>query len=237
MKRSIVVLLAALLVAVSCGMAAAEVKKEEGVEVEAGLKVWYNKWKSQDPDPAFGTINFDYTTLVGPAVEIKFPYHFYAEASYLVSLSDYEATVAGILKMTADRKDLDLAVGYRVIPQIGIFAGYKDVKQDWNLMGLDSGSLKLTGPMFGVRGDVPVNETFGVYASYTYLKTKLESSAVGALTTKNNAPGSIIEAGVKAELAHHLSGTLGYKVESTKEKNTNIKDTFSGVTLGVMYAF
>ncbi len=234
MKRGVMVLLALACIVVSSGIVFAEEKKEgEGVEVEAGVKAWYNKWKNEDP--AFGTTNFDSSLLVGPAVEVKLPLHFYAEASYLFSTNDYKAT-SGVDQVTADRKDLDLAVGYRIIPQLGVFVGYKDVKQDMTISGISSISLKLTGPLFGLRGDIPLSETFSVYASYAYLKTKLETSEAG-LSTSNDAPGSVIEVGVKAEMARHLAGTLGYKVESTKEKNTNIKDTFSGVTLGIMYAF
>ncbi len=237
MKRSIIVLLAVLCMVISSGIAFAEEKKEgEGIEVEAGVKVWYNKWTSKDPDPAIGTLKFDWTTLVGPAVEAKFPHHFYAEASYLFSLSDYEATI-GVDKITSDRKDLDLAVGYRVIPEVGIFVGYKNVSMDWTVSGISNGSFDLSGPMLGIRGDVPVNETISIYASATYLFTKLETEETGFETTKNDSPGTIFELGVKAAFNKQLSGTIGYKIESTEEDVTNVKDTFEGFTLGVMYAF
>ncbi len=238
MKRSIIVLIAALLFAASCGTVFAEEKKEhEGIEVEAGVKAWYNKWTNKDPDPALGTTKFDATTLLGPAIEVKFPHHFYAEAAYLISLSDYKATTALGEEFSSDRKDLDLAVGYRFIPEVGVFVGYKNVSMDWTVTGVTSGSFDLSGPMFGLRGDVPVSETFSIFASATYLMTKVETKEEGFATTKNDAPGSIFELGVKASFSKELSGTLGYKVESTKEKNTDIKDSFAGLTLGVMYAF
>jgi hypothetical protein len=239
MKKSIIVLLAALLLAVSCGMAFGEEKKEEGaegVEVEVGLKAWYSYWKNQDPDPTAGTTRFDPALLVGPAIEVRLPYHFYLEGSYLVSLNDYEYSLFGA-KLTADRKDLDLAVGYRIIPEVGIFAGYKNVDMDLTVLGFSAGSLNLSGPFIGIRGDVPVNEALSVYAVATYLDTESETNVIGEFTTKYDAPGSIFELGVKAAFNKELSGTLGYKVESTKEDVTNIKDTFSGFTLGVMYAF
>jgi hypothetical protein len=235
MKRSLIVILIALLVVAVSGIASAE-EQEGGVEVEAGVKAWYNSWKNQDPDPAEGTKKFDAALLVGPAVEVKLPQHFYVEGSYLISTNDYEYSYFG-LNLTSDRKDLDLAAGYRIIPELAVFIGYKDSKMDWDFAGLTSGSFDLRGPFVGVRGDVPVNVTISIYASALYQKTKLESTAVGELTTNHDSPGTVFELGVRAAFNKELSGTLGYKIESTKEDVTNVKDTFDGLTLGVMYAF
>jgi hypothetical protein len=207
----------------------------EGVEVEVGVKAWYNKWTNDDP--AFGKIKFDPTFLVGPAIEVKFPNHLFVEASYLLSVSDYTKEEGGD-KLSSDRKDLDLTIGYNIVPSFGVFVGYKSVSMDWKLTGttMDNGSLDLTGPMIGIRGSYEMNKMFALYGSATYLFTELKSTDTAGSTTED-APGTIFELGVKAAFNKQLSGTLGYKVESTKEDKTNIKDTFAGVTLGVMYAF
>jgi predicted porin len=231
MKRSILLVFAALMV-LSSGFAFAK----EVVEVEAGIKMWYPGWKNEDPTG--GSLKFDPTLLVGPAIEVKLPSHLFFEASYLLSTSDFEKT-EGTAKLTADRKDLDIAVGYDFIPEVGIFIGYKNSSMDWKLTdtgGNDSGSMDLSGPVIGLRGKYSFSDMFGVYASAAYLMTKVENKDSTG-TVKEDSPGTVFELGVKAKFNKELSATLGYKVESTKEDKSNIKDTFSGVTLGVMYAF
>ena len=232
MKKVILVLMAVMFVAVA-GHAFAN----EGVEVEAGIKMWYPGWKNEDP--AGSNTKFDPTLLIGPAVEVKLPNHLFFEASYLLSTADFEKT-EGTTKITADRKDLDVSIGYDFIPQAGIFVGYKSVSIDAKFTdpaGSGSASIDLSGPVIGLRGNAPINEMFGIYANASYLMTKVENKSSGNPTVKEDAPGTVFELGAKAHFSKALSGTLGYKVESTKEDKSNIKDTFSGVTLGVMYAF
>jgi len=203
--------------------------------MEAGVKLWYNKWKSED---STGSMTLDAALLAGPAFEAKFPNHVFIEASYLLSLNDYEKA-EDPAKITADRKDLDLAVGYQFIPEAGAFVGYKSTSSDWTYTepGVnETGSIDLSGPVIGLRGNYGINEMFAVYASAAYLMTKAENEE-GGVTTKEDAPGTVFELGVKAKFSEQLSATLGYKVESTKEDKTNVKDTFSGLTLGAMYAF
>jgi predicted porin len=231
--KKIVVLLVVACVALWGGLAFAG----EGMEVEAGIKTWYNKWTNDDP--LVTKTNYDASLLVGPAVEVKFPSHLFIEASYLMSVTDYESTFF-LHKLTADRKDLDLAVGYEFSPSFGAFLGYKSVAMDWNMdlsgVIIDSRSFDTTGPMVGIRGNFKLNEMFSIYGNATYLLTKLETKTSTG-TTKEDAPGTIFELGAKAAFSKHLSATLGYKAESTKEDKTNIKDTFAGFTLGMMYAF
>ena len=233
MKKIVIVLVVAC-VALWGGLAFAG----EKVEVEAGVKAWYNEWTSNDP--LVTKTEWDASLLVGPAVEVKFPSHIFIEASYLMSVTDYTSTFY-LHKLTANRKDLDLAVGYDFTPSFSAFAGYKNVSTDWDmdLNGpiIDSGSIDLAGPMAGIRGRFALNDTFSIYGNATYLFTKAESKSRYVATKKEDAPGTIFELGAKAAFNKQLSATLGYKVESTKEDNTNIKDTFSGFTLGVMYAF
>ena len=210
----------------------------EGVEVEAGIKMWNNKWTSEEP--GIDKTKYDAAILVGPSVEVKFPSQFFIEASYLMSVTDYESTYF-IHKITADRKDLDLAVGYALVPSFGVFVGYKSASMDWDmdLAGtiIDSRSMDLAGPMAGIRGNAELNDMFSIYGNLTYLMTKVEKKGTYTATTSEKSPGTVWELGVKAKFSEELSGTLGYKVEATKEDKTNTKDTFSGLTLGVMYAF
>jgi hypothetical protein len=62
-----------------------------------------------------------------------------------------------------------------------------------------------------------------------------DERAAGSESEK--APGYVAAIGVKYEFIKQLAGTLGYQLETTKAKDTSIKDTFTGFTLDVMYTF
>jgi hypothetical protein len=208
----------------------------DDVKVEAGIKMWNNEWESKDPID--GTMKFDAALLIGPAVVVTLPNNLFFEASYLFSVTDYEKT-EGPAKIEVERDDLDIAVGYLFIPEFGVFAGYRSTSMDWSVNdagGGGSGSFDVSGPMIGLRGNYSFNDMFGVYASAAYLMTESEwKDDTG--TMKEDAPGTSFELGVKAMFSKQLSGTLGYKMESFEGDKSKVEDTFSGVTLGVMYAF
>ncbi|NTW60060.1 MAG: porin family protein [Nitrospirae bacterium] len=229
MKRFIV-FLAALMV-LSSGFAFAK----DDVKVEAGIKIWNNSWESKDPDPVDGgTTKFDAALLIGPAISVTLPSNVFFEASYLMSVTDYEKTEAPA-EITVERDDLDIAVGYMFIPEVGIYVGYRSTSMDWKVTfpgGSDSGSIDISGPVIGLRGNYSFSEMFGVYASVAYLMTEYEEQGF-----TEDSPGTQFELGVKAKFSKALSGTLGYKVESFEGDKSKTEDTFSGVTLGVMYAF
>jgi predicted porin len=230
MKRFSIVLVALIVLSSSFAYA------NEGVEVEAGIKMWYTGWKNEDP--ANGNLKFDPTLLIGPAIEVMLPSHVYFEASYLLTTSDFEKTEASA-KLSANRKDLDVAVGYQFIPEVGIFVGYKSSSMDFTFvdtLGTQTGSSDLSGPVIGIRGKYSFDKMFGIYASAAYLMTKIENKDASG-TVKEDSPGTVLELGAKAQFSKALSGTLGYKIEQTKEDKSKIKDTFSGVTLGIMYTF
>ena len=212
---------------------------KDDVKVEAGVKIWNSGWKSEDPDPVNGgTLKFDAALLVGPAVAVTLPSYLFFEASYLFSVTDYEKT-EGAGKITAERDDLDIAIGYMFIPEVEIFAGYRNTSRKWKFTDVgtnESGTIDVTGPILGVRANYSFDTMFGIYASAAYLMTKSESKDTAG-TMKKDYPGTSFELGVKAMFSKALSGTLGYKMESFEGDKSKVKDTFSGLTIGVMYAF
>ena len=230
MKRFVMVLAALMVLGSSVAFA------KDDVKVEAGIKMWNNEWESKDPID--GTMKFDAALLIGPAVVVTLPSNVFFEASYLMSVVDYE-TKEGTAKIEVERADMDIAVGYMFIPEFGLFAGYRSSSLDVTFSdvgGSGTATLDLSGPVIGLRGNYSFSDMFGVYASAAYLMTESEwKDDTGTL--KEDAPGTQFELGVKATFSKQLSGTLGYKVESFEGDKSKVEDTFSGVTLGVMYAF
>jgi opacity protein-like surface antigen len=226
MKRIIVGVVTAMLLI----GAASVVRAEEGIEVEVGVKAWFNKWKRELPTGESSKSKC--TRLLGPAVEVKFPDHIFVEASYLASLNDYRfSDITGQTKF--ERKDLDMAMGYAITPMVSVFAGYKESAFKEDVTGNKETNY---GPIAGIRGSYALNDKTSFHGGLNYLLTRLKvEDAAGTVTEKS--PGWIAELGAQYEFAKHTSVDLGYKYETTKGKESKIKDTFAGLTLGVKYAF
>jgi hypothetical protein len=230
--KGVIIALTALMV-LSSGFAFAE----EEVEMEAGIKMWYAGFKIENASGNF-IFRLDPVLLVGPAFEAELPNHLFFEGEYVMSATDYEKT-QGPAKLSADNRYLEVAVGYNFIPEVGIFAGYKEEHTTWQYTGIGmnaSGSVDMGGPMLGVRGSYSFNKIFGVYASAAYMWTKSESKEPSG-TVKEDAPGTDYQLGVSAKFSKAFIGSLGYRVESSKGDTSQERETFSGVTLDVMYAF
>ncbi len=230
MKRIVSTVLAGVMVAALGGVAMAEEGPAEGTEITVGVKSWVNDWKHEVPEE--GSTKSDNILLVGPAVEVEFANHFFAEASYLFSTSDYTLDEEGF-DANFDRKDLDLAVGYSFCKNFGAFVGYRDSSFEMSNFDAEETSY---GPLLGVQGSVAVNEALSVYAKGTYLITRLKAEEDGHSVTED-APGWIAEVGVKYAFTKHIGADLGYKYEWTEGDDSDIEDTFQGVTLGVFYTF
>ncbi len=236
MKRIVISMLAAVVLAAGSGLAWAEEEQhkekaqaEQGTEVELGAKVWWNKWKR-----SIGSISFDSddTFLVGPVVEVKFHNNVFIEAATLNSTSDYEIKFLGFPVTKADRHDWDLAVGYMISHDIGAFVGYRN-----SVLRDDFGAKETSyGALAGIRGAVPLTEALSLYGKITYLMNRVKSED-GESTTREKNPGWIFEAGAKYEFTKHVAANLGYQYEKTRGVDSGVNDTFSGVTLGAMYAF
>ena len=205
-------------------------RAEEGAKTAAGLKIWMNRWKSESPDSEGRTS--DIGALVGWAAEAEFTNGIFLEASYLVSVSDYRFDNADV---TTDvkRNDVEVAAGYQFNPNVGVFAGYRSSQfRDKRTKDKETEH----GPLIGIRGSVPLNHSLSLFGEFTYLPRSTKAT-FAATNEKETALGWFSKAGVKYVFTSKIAGTLGYRYETTKGKDTQIKDTFAGATLDVMYSF
>lgn len=227
MKRITSGIAAVLLLVAMSGTARAEEEKAEGMVLKAGIKTWMNSWKREVPGGE--SMRSNNILLVGPSIEAELSDRFFVEASYLVSASDYKFTEAGVTTKV-DRSDLDLALGTNLNRYVGAMVGYRNAAFKEKETGAKESSY---GLFYSVRGTAPLNEAISLYGTLTYLNTRFKAEG----KAREDAPGWIAEAGIKYAFNKELTGDLGYKYETTKGKDSSIKDTFGGVTLGVMYAF
>jgi len=217
---------AILLLLSMCGSASAE----GGATTAAGLKIWMNRWKSEDPGSEGGTSGIG--ALIGWAAKAEFSNGVFLEASYLVSVSDYTFDRTDVTT-DVERNDVDVVAGYQFNHNVGVFAGYRS-SQFREKITKDKETVH--GPLIGVRGSVPLNIPLSLFGEFTYLP-RSSKTTFAVTDEKETALGWISRAGVKYVFSRDITGALGYQYETTKGKDTHIKDSFAGLTLHMMYSF
>ena len=202
----------------------------EGAQIEAGIKMWLNSWyRSQ---PGYTGISSDTTMLLGPAVEAKIGEQAFLEGSYLFSTADYRFSEPGSTA-NISRRDADLIAGYLVIPEFGLFVGYKHAAFEERSAGVKS---TLEGPVMGVVLQAPMDPWLRFYGRLFYLFTDFEETGGGA-TFEEDSPGWGLAFGLKYVFTPQFAGSIGYRYEENTGKRSDVTDSFDGLTLSAMILF
>ena len=227
MKHILVVLSAVLLVIAMSGAVCAE----ERPGFEAGIKMWFNDWTHDDPRN-FGSITSDTAVLIGPAIKADLGSMAFVEASYLAAGSNYRFSDPAIAGNT-ERHDVDAAAGYRIIPEFSLLAGYKYFQLSNNSTSVKS---TVSGPYIGARADLPMDPYLAFYIGSNYLFTRFkEQGPAGGF--HEDSPGWTFEFGFKYSMTRQFTGSFGYRYETNTGNDSNVQDSFSGITLSGMVVF
>ncbi len=219
-------ILSVLLLIAGAGVAGAQ----EGTGVSVGLKMWFNDWTRDDPRSP-SSITSDTTVLLGPAIEAKFGDYFFADASFLFSSADYDFPDGTRI----DRQDINLDLGYMIVPGFGVLAGYKDSEFKWNTT-FPGEKDTLSGPLIGIVGIAQMDPYLSFYGRLDYLFTKFKQTGAGA-SGQEDSPGWMFEFGIKYAFTNQFDGSIGYKYETNEGNISNVRDEFSGLTLSGMIKF
>jgi opacity protein-like surface antigen len=246
MKKILSLIVAILIVAF------ASIVFADDTKVSLGIRAWSNSWEEKVDFSGGGSQTFKMGSalMVGPSLNVRFSNNLFVSATYLVTTKDYESSGwfnAGD-SMSIKRKDMDLAVGYMIIPQFGVFAGYKTLNADLSYTftpggfnNFDAGSWTLKGPGFGILGNIPISDMIAIYGNLGILFMKEEIQVTGGGTEKNDMTGATLEIGVAFAFTSSLSANVGFKSQAFTGEDAVTKDkvteTFSGLTLGLNYTF
>jgi hypothetical protein len=228
MKRIFIGVVSVLLLVAGSGAAGAET----GKGVEAGIQMWINDWTHDVPGG--GSITSDTTVLMGPAIEIQFPNHVFVNASYLFSLSDYTFSDSFGTVFNDERQDANLAIGYMIVPEFGVLAGYKNSWFKEKETGIED---TVSGPLIGMIGIAPMYYSAAFYGRLDYLFTRFKQSGGGVGGFQEDSPGWTLEFGFRFDFTREFNGRIGYRYETNEGSNSNVRDSFSGLILGGMVAF
>ncbi len=223
MRRILVGAVAALLLIMGSGVAHAA--DDSGAEV--GLQMWINDWTREDPRVG-SIITSDTIILFGPTIDVKFPNHVFLNADYLFSLSDYTFP-ATTFSDNRDRQDIDVSIGYMIVPVFGVLAGYKNSVIHTRETGIKE---TLDGPVMGVIFNAPVYYNAAFYGKVNYLFTRFKQEGGGFSEFHEDSPGWMWEFGFKVAFTRQFNGTFGWRYETNTGNNSSVRDSFSGLVFG-----
>jgi hypothetical protein len=226
MKRILFAISVVLLMLAMSGVVCAA----ERTGFQAGIKLWFNEW-TQDV-PGFGSVTSDTAVLIGPAVKAELGSRAFLEASYLAAGSNYRFSDPAVVGNT-ERHDVDLAAGYRIVPEFSLLAGYKNSQFENHAA---STKATVSGPVIGVRADLPMDPYLAFYIGSNYLFTRFKQQG-SAGDFREDSPGWTFEFGFKYSMTREFMGSFGYKYETNTGNDSNVQDSFSGITLSGMVVF
>lgn len=203
-----------------------------------GLKAWVNSWEfeidlagiSETSDPAF---------MIGPSFSVKKD-KFFGGASVLFTAGEYEWDMGGDEYERATRADFDILAGYMFHPRIGGFIGYKYLAADMEYEDAfgatyDDGTVYLSGPGFGVTGNLPVSKVIVLYGSLSWMILDFEWEFSGGGSYTSDADGFSFEFGAVYIISSNWNANIGIKYQSFEEDI--IMNRFAGLTFGANYRF
>ena len=235
MKKIVVCVVCALTLLVGSTVFA-----ENKLSVTVSLKGWYNEWESGDwkcDDPVL---------MLGPSISVTGDKWFGA-ISYLTTTTDYEfSDVSGPGsgdKMSGDRSDVDVMVGYMFHPRVGGLIGYKYIEGDLDYsipgiveIGVD---YSLSGPVLGITANYPIpNTSFALFGSliYFYGEWEFENEELG-IDESEDADGFTADVGIAYAIFENFSASIGYKYQEFEPKDSDLSDKYSGFTFSLNYRF
>ncbi|GFO56736.1 hypothetical protein GMSM_37430 [Geomonas sp. Red276] len=231
-----------LLVFVACAfLALGGTAMADDLSFGLGVKGWYNDFKfaANNSGNNFTVKTKDPALMIGPTAKIGYGKYF-AGVTYLTSATDYKLENS---TEKVSRDDIDVLVGYMLIPQFGIVGGYKAIFLEGKYPG-GTEKFKKQGGVLGVTGNVPLPLGLAVYGNLggLYLTQEYTDTNFQTDLLDRDYYGFSVEAGLGYRIIAGLSANLGYKYQGLymikkHSTDTSFDETYQGLTFGVDYRF
>ncbi|HKU13576.1 MAG TPA: hypothetical protein VJQ52_04220 [Steroidobacteraceae bacterium] len=221
-----------------CSTGTALAAEEPGVVISVGARAWYTQWttfsyfvdEATQQNLALTQVSADDKLAVMPLVSVRYD-------KWLASASALPSTDFTFPNGKGTREELDVNVGYFVVPSLAVTLGYKHVSQSDG-----PNRYRPAGPVLGLSANAPLAGLWSMYGSLGagWLKTP------GGDAIDFEADYRLAELG----LAYALDGnsmprrwtfTGGYRIQVVSSHDAfdsqDGRDTTQGFTLGVMASF
>jgi len=243
MRKSVAATALILACSASAGLAAQPENGQEEMELETevkdlslfvGLRLWANKFDIPAfrlvVDPNTGNVEgsantyvSDFEVAVMPTVGLRW-------RDFLISATYFAPTKYGTSDLpgtSVRRTELDLTVGYYVLPSLLVSVGYKKANVD-DLPGyLGEGfDAEIDGFLVGLTGSAPLSDSFSLYGSFAYGigKQDLDAGSFGKVSNID-AAYQIAEIGIayrfpfEGRFVRSASVSLGFRIQTLESED------------------
>ncbi|MFI5346981.1 MAG: hypothetical protein ACHQ51_11465 [Elusimicrobiota bacterium] len=194
--------------------------------LNVGAKLWLNTWQTNLTGSGRNWNQITEGPVVGfiPNIALRHK-NLFVSGSFMVT-PDYSFPLqtnyigaGGVLDkatIKGNRQEIDMNVGYYIVPQIALTIGYKGVTEKFkvtsSVSGYSENSVYLNGVTFGVTGSAPIGNGWSVYGSGA--GGFMAVSYLPASTYTDSAMYESSELGLAWHPhASSFSTTLGYKFQ------------------------
>jgi hypothetical protein len=234
MKRPTLPRLLALAGLLGAGAAPAQ---DAGLGISVGARFWHAEWTTfsyyapDGPNEALTQVSANRKWVVVPTVSVRYG-NLIGSLSALTSTS-FTFADGG----TGQREELDVNVGYTVLPGLAATLGYKKVSQRDG-----DARYEPAGPVLGLSGNAALSGAASMYGALAF--GRLKTPAGDEINFK--ADYRLTEVGVAYALSagawpRRWTFTAGYRIQVMGSKEAfgaqDGRDTTQGLTLGALATF
>jgi hypothetical protein len=223
-----------------------------------GLNIWGNTWYETVSHRGGGSDNFrnGSAILAGPDLVIRTQNRWFVDTYYLFPLNKYESSdwLAPGDKMEFSESEFDIRVGreftFFLLHSVTLapFFEYKriDARASYTnpsagLVDVDMGTWRMSGEGIGLFAKKSFHGGTEIYTSLAFLAMRQEFAFTNGVNSGSfSTSGTVFDIGVKQAFSKKFTTNLGLKVQQffgTLSTGDNDKNTFAGISAGVMYAF
>ena len=223
-----------------------------------GLNIWGNTWNETVSHVGGGSENFrnGSAILAGPELVIRTQNRWFVDTYYLFPLNKYKSSdwlVPGD-KMEFSQSEFDIRAGrefnfflfnnvtwapFLEYKRIDAPASYTNPSA--GLVDVDMGTWRMSGEGFGIFAKQLLRKGTEIYSSLAFLAMRQDFAFTnGGNSSSFSADGTVFEIGVKQAFSKKFTADLGLKVQQfrgTLSTGEDDKNTFTGISVGAMYAF
>ncbi|MBL8286867.1 MAG: hypothetical protein JNL85_02700 [Rubrivivax sp.] len=232
--------------ALALGAAGPVLAQDGGLAVSAGVRAWYTHWTTFSYYDGGGPVNLALTQTSGPATWVFLPTASVRWGNWFGAASIFPSTSFDFTDgSSTKRSELDVNVGYAVLPGLNLTLGYKKVSQRGDFR------YEPKGPVAGISANAPLAGAFSLYGSLGLGRLKTPARNGDPKVVDFKADYRLTEVG----LAYALPGsafvqrwtiTAGHRIQVMRSKDAFTSatgqaqdgiDTAQGFTLGVLATF
>lgn len=200
-----------------------------------GVKAWvhtWSTWTGSQLDGSVGQTETDTETVLVPSVTMRIKNFFVSGDFFPEKEYDFLNNTYRDIK----REEWSIVTGYYIAPQLAVALGYKRIHQDFRSGAATGFDMNIDIPMFGLQGGALVGDSgnWFLYGNGFVGPISVKTAGTGASTNYEGWYYST-ELGLGFRAFERLSLTVGYKYQTVRWEELNLKNPGYDYTMGWIF--